>query len=79
MSGRIVERTDGSERFVETGPKAWAQRLEAWRSDHSLPCPMPPGHRMFGWPEEYDCRRVEASVAALPGISAVRERRRHHA
>ena len=43
---RVVDRQTG-EVFVETIPAKWHRRLNAWKKDHSQPCPMPQGHVMF--------------------------------
>ena len=44
---RVVEKPDGSERFIETPLKLWKERLATWKKDHSKPCPMPVGHVVF--------------------------------
>lgn len=48
-----VVRTRSGELFIETGPREWKNRLAAWDADHSQPCPLPTGHRIFRYPEEY--------------------------
>ena len=56
---RITTANRQTEVFIETAPKDWVDRLVAWNADRSKPCPMPVGHRMFRYPAEYDCERVE--------------------
>jgi hypothetical protein len=48
MMDKIVEKF--GEKFIETSPKDWDARLEAWKADHTQPCPMPRGHEMFKKP-----------------------------
>ena len=43
----------GNEIFQECPIRDWDTMLMAWREDHTKPCPMPVGHRMFDHPEEY--------------------------
>jgi hypothetical protein len=52
-TNRIVRKLETGERFIETASEHWTAHLEAWKLDHSEPCPMPVGHLMFRHPKAY--------------------------
>lgn len=55
---RIVRSRFG-ELFIETSARDWLERLEAWKADHTKPCPMPAGHLIFRHPEQYGAELIE--------------------
>ena len=62
---RIVRRIATGELYIETRclpPNLWQARLEAWRADRNLPCPMPHLHFMFETPTIYGCERVPSRL-----------------
>ena len=55
---RVVERASTGERYIESSHLMWQQDIAACLADPSKPQPMPDGHRMFRFPDEYGCRIV---------------------
>ena len=62
--GRIVRQTKGTQHFIETCDKHWVERLDTWRKAYAvnpkttIPGPMPYGHFMFKFPEDYKMERI---------------------
>ena len=48
METRIARRLSDGAHFIECPLSHWGLFLDAWKKDHSNPCPMPTGHIMFG-------------------------------
>ena len=54
-----IARSKRGELFIETSDRDWKERLEAWKADRTLPCPMPAGHMMFSHPEQCGVELIE--------------------
>ena len=50
---RMARRKSNGEHFLEVPPEHWDLFLGRNQADGSHPAPMPVGHRMFNFPQEY--------------------------
>jgi hypothetical protein len=62
MEDRIVKSLLTGELFIETASNTdlWKSRLNAWMANHSLPCPLPVGHKIFSEPMHYQATLLKA-------------------
>jgi len=58
-TGRQVRRKSSGEVFLECPLKYWLYFLDIWKKDHKEPCPMPVGHLMFKYPDQYGMEPLE--------------------
>jgi hypothetical protein len=59
---RIARRTRDGELFEEVSQAMWSRKLEAWKKDQSLPCPMPVGHSIFNYPASHGMEILEVQT-----------------